>query len=426
MAEKEKGSERRKLEIPLLDEGSYEDWKWQLGLWRKVCGYTKSDQGLILVLSLKGKAKDAVRNVDLDVLQDEGGVDEVIKRLDRVFMADKGVRKFAKFVEVQELVRSTETPMVDFILTFEKIYREFEQECGVQEDSLKAFSLLRSSNLTRKDIQDVLTVAEDVTYDIVRKVLKRRFCLEKTEIVKGFTQKSTGGEGDIMVGASGIQTPGIAADEYWGNQGYERGAKPKRFWRGRGRGGVGRGRGRCVVCGSTYHWARECPDSYANKKEKESKVGDGQDKYDMALVENILNISLDEGVKNLVDEASGMALIDTGCSGTVCGERWLQEYLEGKEDYLLGEEETSAEYRFGGKAKIGAKRRVVIVGFIGGKRYGIRTDVVENEIPMVMSIKSLQKLGVNINCEEMKVLVKGVVVPTVRLSGGHLCFPLRE
>lgn len=50
------------------------------------------------MLSLKGKAKDAVRDVDIIVLEDEGGVDEVIKRLDRVFMADKGVRKFAKFV----------------------------------------------------------------------------------------------------------------------------------------------------------------------------------------------------------------------------------------------------------------------------------------------------------------------------------------
>lgn len=79
--------------------------------------------------------------------------------------------------------------MVDFILKFKKVYREFEQEYCMQEDSLKDFSLLRSSNLSRNDIQDVLTIANDVTYDFV----------------KSFTQKSTGGESDIMVGALGIK-----------------------------------------------------------------------------------------------------------------------------------------------------------------------------------------------------------------------------
>lgn len=93
---------------------------------------------------------------------------------------------------------------------------------------------------------------------------------------------------------------------------------------------------RCAVCGSIFHWASRCPDKHPKQKEEEdSEV-------------HIVLMAHEQG--ELVTDTFGVAILDTGCTKTVCGEKWLDCYLDGLEeaDRQLMEETTSESYfRFG-------------------------------------------------------------------------------
>ena len=66
------------------------------------------------------------------------------------------------------------------------------------------------------------------------------------------------------------------------------------------------------VCGSICHWIKQCPDAYANKtKPKDESL--------VAL--------FGECMDTLNGETLSMAVIDSGCAKTMCGQVWLDCYL---------------------------------------------------------------------------------------------------
>ena len=57
--------------------------------------FTKEDakrQGPALYLCLKGKAREAVRSIDVEVIADNDSVDVILKALDDVFLQDETTR----------------------------------------------------------------------------------------------------------------------------------------------------------------------------------------------------------------------------------------------------------------------------------------------------------------------------------------------
>ena len=38
-------------------------------------------------------------------------------------------------------------------------------------------------------------------------------------------------------------------------------------------------------------------------------------------------------VSSLVDDSKGCGVLDSGCTKTVCGKRWLQDYMNNLSDY---------------------------------------------------------------------------------------------
>lgn len=407
----------RMVPIPEFEEKAYEDWRNKIELWRKVCGVPEKEQGIFLRLKLTGKADAVVSGLDNSVIASEHGLDQLMKRLDRVFLSDGGVRQFETFMDIYELKRKEETSIRDFIVEFENTHVRFEKECGPQSGPQKAFCLLRACNLERNEVMEILTVADEIDYEKMKRILQRRFCLDKTKMSREF-YKEDHKEKDVLMN-----------EQYYGQQ--SRGGtttyrgRGRAGWRGRGRGYVNYGgRGGCYVCRSNDHWAKMCPEAYWNKKidgPKEDLSGTNN----IVLMEEVLGSesSSDFEGTSLFQQARKMAVIDTGCSNTVCGEKWLADYMIGREDELV-EEETQSEYSFGGESKRKAIRRVIIPCKVGGQLWRIRTDVVRNEIPLVLSIGTLERMQVNIYCTSRKVEIQGKEIETSRMKGGHLCMPL--
>ena len=70
---------------------------------------------------------------------------------------------------------------------------------------------------------------------------------------------------------------------------------------------------KCNVCGSIYHWMKSCPDSYENQ----------------IKIKEEINITLiGECMDTLKGETLNMAVLDSGCTKTICSKTWLNCYLE--------------------------------------------------------------------------------------------------
>ena len=105
--------------------------------------------------------------------------------------------------------------------------------------------------------------------------------------------------------------------------------------------------------------------------------------------------------------------MDTGCSKSCCSQIWLDEYIE----TLNEDEKTKVEYfpsqrffRFGDSRLYESKGGVKIPAKIGGKRFMINADIVEAEIPLLLSKDAMKKANVIINLKNDAVKMFGKLV----------------
>ena len=76
---------------------------------------------------------------------------------------------------------------------------------------------------------------------------------------------------------------------------------------------------KCMVCRSLYHWAKDCPDRnamYAASQEEKVHITLFSKPVQECYVENFLGKSL------------SYAILDSGCTKSVCVKVWLQCYLD--------------------------------------------------------------------------------------------------
>ena len=88
-----------------------------------------------------------------------------------------------------------------------------------------------------------------------------------------------------------------------------------------------------------------------------------------------------------------MALLDSGCTKTVCGEEWLKCYINSSSDLEKKKKQSFAsntEFRFQNGTSAVSEKCVLIAGKIEGKAVIIKTDVVNSEIPLLLSKESVK------------------------------------
>jgi len=94
--------------------------------------------------------------------------------------------------------------------------------------------------------------------------------------------------------------------------------------------------------------------------------------------------------------------VDTGCSTTVCGTGSLDNYLENLSEYELSkvkEEPSVTTFTFGDGNKVSSIKKVVLRCIINNLQAIITTDVVDCNIPLLLSKQSMKKAGMCLNFE---------------------------
>ena len=121
-------------------------------------------------------------------------------------------------------------------------------------------------------------------------------------------------------------------------------------------------------------------------------------------------------------ETKNKALIDTGCSATVAGQDWVRMLVGSmsEENQVKVEKlESIKTFRFGG----GERRKSL--GFwripckIAGRKVMLETDVVEADIPCLLSKAALKRSGTVLKLETDQAEIFGMTIDLESTSSGH-------
>ena len=149
----------------------------------------------------------------------------------------------------------------------------------------------------------------------------------------------------------------------------------------------------CKCCGSFRHLIANCPDRLYNS----AKVNIMEDEHAMLFTGyNKAEIA------RLGVDAQNCAAIDSACISTVCGRHWLNAYLKSldSEDrdkiYQTGGVKM---FRFGEITQLNSEVEYSIPAVIAGKHVTIKTDVVNSDIPLLLSRTAMKNVGVRMDLE---------------------------
>ena len=190
----------------------------------------------------------------------------------------------------------------------------------------------------------------------------------------------------------------------------------------------------CKSCGSFRHFLRDCPDSW----EKLNSVNITSQEIDAVSNKSRINVSSGESVVLFTGfdkseiarfgvEAQGCAVLDSACSSTVCGKTWLEGYLSmlSEADKLLVENKYSHRvFRFGGGTQLVSLGEYSLPACLVGNRVTIKTDVVESDIPLLLSRQAMKAARVKMDLENDSAEIMGKSVVLNITSCGHYCVPL--
>ena len=181
---------------------------------------------------------------------------------------------------------------------------------------------------------------------------------------------------------------------------------------------------RCNICDSTCHYARKSPHGGSragggidhSRQVLECTGGSGF--TECSLVEQLetVNITLvtgsetDQSYDVFVAETSQCAVLDTACTRTVCGKLWLNAFLQTMETscrenvtYLP----SSKPFRFGDTPVVYSLGRVMLPVKIQDTHCEIDCEVVERNVPMLLSKSSLKASCTIIDFQRDKVQMFG-------------------
>ena len=183
---------------------------------------------------------------------------------------------------------------------------------------------------------------------------------------------------------------------------------------------------KCNFCDSTLHLIARCPEYTKFLKDSE---GNSKTKDDVEYVWFMVYMTDQPGNKmqGLVEECKGLCILDCGCPNTVCGEKWMESYIQtlSTEDQEgITFEDSQERYTFGDGDGIKSNRKMTIPVYATGKRGLLQTDVVSANIPLLLSVKVMEKAKMVLDFKRSEARMGGKTIKLKKTTSGHYAMPL--
>ncbi|CAF2215355.1 unnamed protein product [Rotaria magnacalcarata] len=430
------------------DDMNYESWKKEISIWQAFTELSKARQGPAIFLSLTGKPREAVLELEISEISSDNGVKKLLEKLDSLYLEDKKKLAYLAYDKFENFQRPIDMSINEYIIEFERLYNKVKKYSLDLPDGVLAYRLLKSANVSEQHQQLARATLIDLTYENMKQQLKKIF--------GGPTNAGIDKNNSIDLGLSAIKVEPVfleskvkenkfEEDESMyssfktqrGNRGSFTGYSHNNSRRGRGnyqsqrRGNPRDKNGKtsqCRICGSIYHWARQCPDKERKVDYATENKNTHEEEVNITLFQNIAALKdIGPTSGNLIDETLGMAILDSGCSRSVCGELWLQCYLDALTDEDKGKVVTvpsKSVFKFGDGERLTSLKRMKLPSEISGVKIFIETDVIDSDIPLLLSRSAMKKANTKLDFTQDSAVMLGKVIPLSCTSSGHYCIPV--
>ncbi|CAC5382062.1 unnamed protein product [Mytilus coruscus] len=257
-------------------------------------------------------------------------------------------------------------------------------------DAILAFKLLNNAGLGQSDRHLALTACSDLKFDTMKSALNRIFASKSQS------------DNDIVTFKE--------ESAFEGEHRFDRGHSSRRFG------------------------ARNRIDRSFNQRNAQSRlnVTINEEQTDTSETVNITLITTSQ--QNItpqeifVAEAFNAAVVDTACTKTVCESKWLHQFLDTSEteDEEIKSKESHTPFKFGDGQTVYSYQSVKLPATIGSLNCYIETEVVDCEIPLLLSKDSLKRAQTVLDLQIDKVTMFGKPVDVHFTSNGHYCINIKE
>ena len=414
---------------PFSEDGDFEHWSHEIEMWKLVTDLAKAKQGPVLYLSLPPKARQACATLTKEELNVDEGLNTLILKLRELYAVSKDQAMFTAYEQFETFQRDTNMNITEYINQFEQLNYKLKTYKIELPSPVLAYQLLKNANLPKSKRDLARATIAELKYDDMKKQIKAIYDSCTTD------DKTTSDESDIVVEN---ENAFYSRSNYSSNR-----ARSFRGGRYRGRGGANyrgyrqednrapqtssstrlkncpdenRYPTRCKVCGSIYHYIRDCPDA---------------DKKDLSLQSLKIQLFTQESgvelcfLEQMVSETLCCAVIDPGCPSNVCGQNWLKCYLDSLSNHDdVTETPSEKSYQFGPSKIYHSLKKVNIPINIGGKPGHILTDVVDCEVPLLLSKHSIKSAGGQLDFVKDTITLFSTEIKLQHTSSGHYCIPI--
>ena len=203
---------------------------------------------------------------------------------------------------------------------------------------------------------------------------------------------------------------------------------------------------KCKGCKAITHMLKECPDSYENNNKYKNKkfqtayvVNQQTDEEEKVLIPisdteseesqeecnycSIYCTDNKEDMSAFTAETLNKGALDTCCTSSVCGENWLRVYLKAIPKNMKAKVEgplgSNKHFIFGNQGKMKAISSYNIPVKIGGEENMIKLDVIQSDIPLLLSKSDMKKLGIALDMKNDRATINDKPLILTTTAAGH-------
>ena len=165
---------------------SWVDYKKEIKIWQALTTLAAEKQGPALYLSLKGKAREAALEIDIDQIKGANGVKAILDKLDKLFLEDTNQSAYLAYQKFETFKRPEQMSMKDYLVKFEQLYTKIKDHQMILPDGVLAYRVLNSANLNNDQMTLCRATMTELKYESMVKQLTRLFA---DSVTPGLTQK---------------------------------------------------------------------------------------------------------------------------------------------------------------------------------------------------------------------------------------------
>ena len=150
--------------------------------------------------------------------------------------------------------------------------------------------------------------------------------------------------------------------------------------------------------------------------------------YTQEVVLNQSDFDHPDKLKNLESETWNAAVLDSGATNTVASKIWFNCYINSsnsEEKSKIQHHIGTNVYRFGNGKLVQAVENKDLPIVMGGEHVMLNTDIVQSDIPLLLSRKSMKRAGMTIDFKNDQAVAFPQKIRLINTKSGHSTIPIR-